>query len=172
MTQFFKDRAINEQALLVYIDRNDIEEVLRCFKYLPGGQDASATSLRDKDEATVGDYNILFNVDNVMRLRVLTSKDVLIVTDEALMRGFDYRCNESGIALYIGRHLSTERARIQAFGRVGRYDEPCQRYADICLNNDLVDPNALANLSIRINDLGKKKLIKDNINIENYLKKD
>ena len=43
-----------------------------------------------------------------------------IVTDEVLMRGFDYRSPETGIALLIARKLSTQRAYLQAIGRAGR----------------------------------------------------
>ena len=43
-----------------------------------------------------------------------------IVTDEVLMRGFDYRSPATGIALLIARKLSTQRAYLQAIGRAGR----------------------------------------------------
>ena len=59
----------------------------------------------------------------------------LIVTDEYLMRGIDYRLKEmqafdgeDGIDLLVACPFSNERAYQQGLARVGRYNEPCTRY--------------------------------------------
>ena len=59
----------------------------------------------------------------------------LIVTDESLMRGVDYRLKEQGsssktdgIDLLVAGSFSNRRAYIQGLARVGRYNEPCSRY--------------------------------------------
>ena len=45
------------------------------------------------------------------------------------MRGLDYRTkNRNGLALLIASPLSSERAFMQALGRVGRYDSSCKRF--------------------------------------------
>ena len=60
----------------------------------------------------------------------------LIVTDENLMRGIDYRLKEAakherddGIDLLITCSFSNTRAYQQGLARVGRYNEPCSRFA-------------------------------------------
>ena len=67
------------------------------------------------------------NCDILERIRQLTDNDVIIVTSEVRMRGYDYRC-KTGINLFIDESLSSERAFQQALGRVGRYHEPAARY--------------------------------------------
>ena len=59
----------------------------------------------------------------------------LIVTDEKLMRGVDYRLRKQGsepesdgIDLLICASFSNKRAYIQGLARVGRYNEPCSRF--------------------------------------------
>ena len=59
----------------------------------------------------------------------------LIVTDEYLMRGIDYRLKETqaldgkdGIDLLVACPFSNERAYQQGLARVGRYNEPCTRF--------------------------------------------
>ena len=61
-----------------------------------------------------------------------------IVTDEDLMRGIDYRLQETGekqgtededgIDLLVTCPFSNTRAYQQGLARVGRYNEPCSRY--------------------------------------------
>ena len=60
----------------------------------------------------------------------------LVVTEEYLMRGIDYRLKEAqafegkdGIDLLVACHFSNERAYQQGLARVGRYNEPCTRYS-------------------------------------------
>lgn len=50
----------------------------------------------------------------------MQSNDVFIVTEPALMRGFDYG-STCGIALMIARSLGSDRDLKQALGRVNRY---------------------------------------------------
>ena len=53
----------------------------------------------------------------------------IVQTREELMRGYDYSTAlASGIALLVAKNLSSERARMQAFGRVGRYGQACRRF--------------------------------------------
>ena len=67
------------------------------------------------------------NTRDLEKIQRLTSYDFLIVTEEILMRGVDYRCS-NGIDIFIDTPLSNERAYIQALGRVGRCDDECKRY--------------------------------------------
>ena len=60
---------------------------------------------------------------------------VLIVTDQQLMRGVDYRAPKKGIHLLIMRSFEHTRAAMQGLGRVGRANDRCRRYllADVKL---------------------------------------
>ena len=61
-------------------------------------------------------------------LRATTARDVYIVTDPRLMRGFDYRSADGhGIALLMCNHVDSEREANQALGRVGRYGDRGER---------------------------------------------
>ena len=53
---------------------------------------------------------------------------LLIITDEVLMRGFDYRAPTNGIELLLARDFACERHLVQALGRVGRHYDPCRRF--------------------------------------------
>ena len=53
---------------------------------------------------------------------------LIIITDSKLMRSFNYRAPLKGIILIIARSFPNTRQGIQGHGRVGRYDEPCERY--------------------------------------------
>ena len=65
--------------------------------------------------------------------------DVYLVTNQDLMRGYDYRCID-GIALLIGKQLDSERARDQALGRVGRYgDDKFIRVVETSYKDEIVD---------------------------------
>ena len=55
-------------------------------------------------------------------------KNLLIVTEERLMRGFDYRAPTTGFALLIAKQLPNKRAYLQALGRVGRMGEDASWY--------------------------------------------
>ena len=70
---------------------------------------------------------IAIDCDELEKIRNLTGKDVIIVTSEVRMRGYDYRC-KTGINLFLDKCLLNERAFQQALGRVGRYHEPATRY--------------------------------------------
>ena len=55
-------------------------------------------------------------------LRSLTKYDLIIVTEPALLRGFDYKSDApAGINLLMMSSVSSGRALLQALGRVGRY---------------------------------------------------
>ena len=70
---------------------------------------------------------VSMDCDVLEKIRHLTGNDVIIVTSEVRMRGYDYRC-KTGINLFLDESLSNERAFQQALGRVGRYHEPAARY--------------------------------------------
>ena len=73
------------------------------------------------------------NCTLLARLKKLTKHDILFVTLDELMRGLDYRTDEDcpetlGISLLIMSDLQSQRALIQALGRVGRFGEACRRF--------------------------------------------
>ena len=55
-----------------------------------------------------------------MALHGNTAKHVHIVTEQRLMRGFDYRAPGVGFGLLLTRVLDSKRAFRQAIGRAGR----------------------------------------------------
>ena len=83
----------------------------------------------------------------------------LIVTEEDLMRGVDYRIGEKGdtksndgIDLLLAAPFSNERACDQGHARVGRYTEPCTRYGLQGLER--VDPKKAAMLKLSLASRG------------------
>ena len=96
-------------AKLVYCDVDQLEAVTAKAKF------------------TQPDAIIKENVKDKSGLHENDARSVIIVTEERLMRGFDYRCTE-GIALLMARGFSHERALMQGMGRVGRMDDLCERY--------------------------------------------
>ena len=44
------------------------------------------------------------------------------------MRGVDYRSDPHGIDELIANQFPNQRAYLQGLGRVGRYNEPCERF--------------------------------------------
>ena len=67
------------------------------------------------------------NTEDLAIIRNLSSKHALIVTDEDLIRGVDYRCSK-GLDLLLCTEPSSNRMLIQALGRVTRCDDPGTRY--------------------------------------------
>lgn len=62
------------------------------------------------------------NVTEMEALRSLKKDDLIIVTEPALLRGFDYKSDApAGINLLMMSSVSSGRALLQALGRVGRY---------------------------------------------------
>ena len=73
----------------------------------------------------------------------------LIVTDEVFLRGFDYGVNPAqahddidGIDMLFMRKVGSTRGLIQAYNRVGRYNESCTHYKLPGLDN-LVDESQM-----------------------------
>ena len=60
----------------------------------------------------------------------MTKNDTLFVTELDLTRGVDYRAapGTKGIALLLMHEMPSERALVQLLGRVGRFNEFCQRF--------------------------------------------
>ena len=91
-----------------------MEEVLGAvFKNDRRSLDSIVAETRDgADQAreyATPQLNVLVNVSDLERLRALSEADLVLVTDDALMRGFDYRC-ASGLALFLGKRLASRRA--------------------------------------------------------------
>lgn len=135
-------------ARLIYVDDASVCSAV-------GGDDECYMALRDQGYFEDDDRFYRLNCSDVDIIDKLQSNDVLIVTDPTLMRGFDYRC-ETGMALFIGRKFDSERSRLQALGRVGRYGERCVRTADEQLKT-LVDADAAVTLSNRMEALKIKQ---------------
>ena len=70
------------------------------------------------------------NATDTAKLRQMEAGCVFVVTDSALMRGFDYRAadHRQGISLLVAKPLSCTRTLLQAYGRVGRYGQACRRF--------------------------------------------
>ena len=66
------------------------------------------------------------------------------------MRGFDYR-SKDGIALMLCTGFNSEKAKAQALGRVGRYEDDCVRVVDNAIGKaGLVDRSKNAEMCARI----------------------
>ena len=69
------------------------------------------------------------DVTDIAKLRDTKAKDLLVVKEPRLMRGFDYRsADKKGIALMVCLSFNTHRGFIQALGRVGRGGDPSKRF--------------------------------------------
>ena len=95
----------------------------------------------------------VIDCEDLSVIRALERK-CLIVTDEELMRGIDYRLKKTegskddGIDLLVMRSFSSKRAVEQGLSRVGRYNEPCRRYKLESVG--LLDTEAEADLNMKI----------------------
>lgn len=69
----------------------------------------------------------LKNCQNLSIIRNLHTNHCLVVTDELLMRGVDYR-SKQGIDLFIGRTAMNERSYLQCLGRVARCTDVGDRF--------------------------------------------
>ena len=50
---------------------------------------------------------------------------IVVVADEAMMRGVDYRSDGKGLLLVIAKSFSTTRDAAQGLARVGRFGDNC-----------------------------------------------
>jgi len=80
-----------------------------------------------KELAKEHDLTYIENCQDLEIIRNLTGKDMLVVTEEILMRGVDYRA-QHGIDLLIATTTSTKRSFLQCLGRVGRGTDEAGRY--------------------------------------------
>ena len=62
---------------------------------------------------------------------------IVVVADEAMMRGVDYRSDGKGLLLVIAKSFSTTRDAAQGLAKVGRFGDNCAR--TIVKGVDLVD---------------------------------
>ena len=87
------------------------------------GIEAFVSKLVRAEQMILNEYDtkVLANLDGI------AGRKILVVTDEVLMRGFDYRSN-CGIELLIAAQFIHERAYEQGLGRVGRNGDKCKRY--------------------------------------------
>lgn len=86
---------------------------------------------------------VLYNLADHEKLANILSlgrAPILVVTDPDLMRGFDYRCSK-GIHLYMLRQVKCHRDWIQALMRVGRNNDPCERFTSLP-SDSYIDSNA------------------------------
>jgi hypothetical protein len=91
--------------------------------------DERAIALQAELERRQGMGTVYFNCTDTATLRNLKADDVVLVSRDFLMRGYDYRSSSpKGIALLIAKPSNNRRAVVQAMGRVGRYGEACRRY--------------------------------------------
>ena len=66
---------------------------------------------------------------DLTKLQNMQPGDVVVHTTEEWFRGVDYNtAHPDGIALLIAKPFSSERAYLQALGRVGRYATNCERF--------------------------------------------
>ena len=107
LSEFLQRNA--KRAKLIYADKDQISEVVLVNKSM---NPERSISVDEKDSS---------------KLRKLTSKDLLVVTDILLMRGLDYR-SETGIDLLLAKEITNQRHRHQAYGRVGRCDDIGDRF--------------------------------------------
>ncbi len=72
---------------------------------------------------------------------------IVLVRDETMMRGVDYRSDGRGLMLVIGKSFSTVRDAKQGLERVGRFCDQCYRV--IIKEIELVDKDANAGTTVR-----------------------
>jgi hypothetical protein len=95
----------------------------------------------------MGLSNLFSGIDlqpNVLSaLQTLVDSDgrypIVVVADEAMMRGVDYRSDGKGLLLVIAKSFSTTRDAAQGLARVGRFGDNCARM--LVQGVDLVDSN-------------------------------
>ena len=92
--------------------QEDVDELLR-----------SELKIKKQDVQTL-DHSAMRDLAAV---RTAGHFQVVLVSDERLLRGVDYRAPGTGLALLIAASFSTNRAFTQALGRVGRFGESCER---------------------------------------------
>ena len=66
--------------------------------------------------------------------RISDRHQIIATSDEALMRGFDFRAKVNGICLIVDNSFCTQRDADQALARVGREKDPCERYISKATN--------------------------------------
>ena len=71
---------------------------------------------------------------------------LLVACDPRTMRGTDFRSPGIGIALIIDKKFQSKADLQQGLGRVGRYKDPCKRFAVGKDERDLVDAAAAQGL--------------------------
>ena len=116
---FLSDKNLDGMARLVFVETQDAESV--------------------RAKAVLNGLTVHSNEDDLTIIRVMAPGTLFLVTQQQLMRGFDYRC-PAGIALFIGARFDSKRGLKQAYGRVGRYDDDvCYRFIDSALDGEGVD---------------------------------
>ena len=96
-------------------------------------------------------YAFALNSASIETVRALEANVAYLVTAEELMRGIDYRSKSGqGIMVLIAAPVSNHRAVEQALYRVGRSQEPCERYSLAGLKH-LVDADLNRDLTNKLN---------------------
>ena len=93
-------------------------------------QHAKVIVCNDNEECIKNKYagcNVLVNPSDRDRIEKLTKKDIVFLTKEQMLRGFNFRLlspfTSLGIALLLCKTMSSDRALKQCLGRVGRGGE-------------------------------------------------
>ena len=80
-----------------------------------------------QEQAKQHGLDCIVNCSDLEIIRKLAKHHCLVVTDELLMRGVDYR-SKQGIDLFIGRTAMNERSYLQCLGRVARCTDVGDRF--------------------------------------------
>ena len=117
-------------ARIIYCDHSQLEEVRQLASECSPGivQKLNPTTredLHDNDETSL-----------------------IIVTEERLMRGFDYRAYYTGFALLIAKELDCYRSYLQALGRAGRIGEPAKKFKLDAVGSGYVEEGSRTSLKV------------------------
>ena len=113
------------------LEVDDVQPVASVEEFIEEAEDMPKL-IYTHDPASLECYDLNLAVNDYTspdQTLFLEEQFTVVQTEEYLMRGHDYNTDhEKGIALLIAASLSSERAYIQALGRVGRYGRPCKRF--------------------------------------------
>ena len=86
------DSKLARIAKLVYCENEDFQAIRDCF-----------------ETNSISDCQVHSNVHSLAQLRDIQPGHLYLVSEQHLMRGFDYRCSE-GMAVLIAKKLDSKRA--------------------------------------------------------------
>ena len=115
-----------------------------------------------------------YNEGDVKTTRNLKENTLLVVSQERLMRGFDYRTADGiGIDLLIARNFTSKRAFVQGLNRVGRYNEAYGQFilAGIKPFSNSESLRIVANVRKRIVEMKNMSRAKIHVQMEEEIEK-